>query len=176
MVFVNCVIEENSPTQASIDICANVNCISQKHINELGIAYHSESNSIETPDASHFTLGKVNLQIGFNDGPWFQENGATMDICNSKLLLDDNFVIPFKIQHILFMAHSSVINLPELLEQILYFLAIDKSLYSTLYVCRFWYRCGAPILWRRIELKGEYLYPGQSLPNDYNYSVKDRPD
>ncbi|PKY27412.1 hypothetical protein RhiirB3_443116 [Rhizophagus irregularis] len=30
----------------------------------------------------------------------------------------------------------------------------DKSLYPALYVSRLWYRCGAPILWRRIELKG----------------------
>src|SRR6266480_6208777 len=59
-----------------------------------------------------------------------------------------------KIQHILFMAHSRIFIIPELLEQILHFLAIDKSLYPTLYVCRLWYRCGAPILWRRIELKG----------------------
>ena len=124
MVFVNYVIEENSPTQASIDTCANVNCISQKHIGELGITYHNESNSIETPNASYSTLGKVNLHIGLNDGekhktissefvvlgpdwpdyfpdlvlggPWFQENGATLDICNSKLLLDDNFAILIK--------------------------------------------------------------------------------
>jgi hypothetical protein len=53
------------------------------------------------------------------------------------------------------MAPSSVINLPELLEQILHFLAIDKSVYPTLFVSRLWYKCGAPILWRRIELKGE---------------------
>jgi hypothetical protein len=38
-----------------------------------------------------------------------------------------------------------------------------------------WYRCGAPILWKRIELKGKDLYPGQSLPNDYNYCAKDHP-
>ena len=68
MVFVNCVIEENSPTQASIDTCANVNCISQKHIGELGIAYHDENNSIKTLDATYSTIGKVNLHIGFNDG------------------------------------------------------------------------------------------------------------
>src|SRR3954452_4299289 len=67
MVFVNCVIEENSPTQASIDTCADVNCISQKNISELGITYHSENNSIETPDAIYSTIGKVNLHIGFND-------------------------------------------------------------------------------------------------------------
>jgi hypothetical protein len=64
MVFVNCVIEENSPTQASIDTCADVNYISQKNISELGITYHSENNSIETPDAIYFTIGKVNLHIG----------------------------------------------------------------------------------------------------------------
>ena len=73
------------------------------------------------------------------------------------------------------MAQSSIFIISELLEQILHFLAIDKSLYPTLYVSRLWYRCGTPILWKRVELKGEDLYPGQSLPNDYNYSVKDRP-
>ena len=122
MVFVNCVVEENIPIEASIDTCTDVNCISQKHIGELRITYHSESNSIATPNASYFTLGKVNLRIGFEDGekyktipsefivlgpdwpgpdlilgmPWFRENGATLDICNSKLLLDDNFAILFK--------------------------------------------------------------------------------
>ncbi|PKY57078.1 RNI-like protein [Rhizophagus irregularis] len=50
--------------------------------------------------------------------------------------------------------HLTIFYLPELLEQILYFLLIDKSLYPALYVSRLWYRCGAPILWRRIELKG----------------------
>ena len=73
------------------------------------------------------------------------------------------------------MAHSSIINLPELLEHILHFLAIDKSLYPALFVSRLWYRCGAPILWKRIELRGKDLYPGQSLPNDYNYCAKDHP-
>ncbi len=52
------------------------------------------------------------------------------------------------------MAQSSIFYLPELLEQILHFLAIDKSLYPALFVGRLWYRCGAPILWRRIKLKG----------------------
>jgi hypothetical protein len=123
MVFVNCVIEENSPTQASIDTCADVNCISQKNIGDLGIAYHDENNSIKTPDASYSILGKVDLHLSFNDGekhkstpvefmvlgpdwpgpdlilggPWLRENSATLDICNSKLLLDDNFAIPFKV-------------------------------------------------------------------------------
>ena len=124
MVFVNCVVEENIPIEASIDTSANVNCISQKHIGELGITYYSESNRIVTPNTSYSTLGKVDLHIGFNDsekhksiptefivvgpdwpdhfpdlilgGPWFRESGATLDIRNSKLLLDDNFAIPFK--------------------------------------------------------------------------------
>ncbi|RGB38884.1 hypothetical protein C1646_755213 [Rhizophagus diaphanus] len=122
MVFVNCVVEENIPIKASIDTSADVNCISQKHISELGVSYHDENNSIKTLDASYSTLGKVNLHISFNDGkkhkstpgefivvgpdwpepelilggPWFQESGATLDIRNSKLLLDNNFAIPFK--------------------------------------------------------------------------------
>ena len=53
------------------------------------------------------------------------------------------------------MAHLGVINLPELLERILYFLAVDKLLYPALFVSRLWYRWGAPILWKRIELKWE---------------------
>ena len=119
MVFVNCVIEENILIEVLINTSADVNCISQKHISELGIAYH---DSIKTLDATYSTIEKVNLHIGFNDGkkhkstpgefivvgpdwpgpelilggPWFRENGATLDICNSKLLLDDNFAIPFK--------------------------------------------------------------------------------
>ena len=68
MVFVNCVVEENIPIEASIDTSTDVNCISQKHIGELGITYHSESNSIATPDAFYSTLGKVNLCITFDDG------------------------------------------------------------------------------------------------------------
>ncbi|GBC23970.1 uncharacterized protein OCT59_008737 [Rhizophagus irregularis] len=202
MVFVNRVIEKTSSSQAVLDTSADVSCVSKKHIGELGIAYHDENNSIKTLDATYSIIGKVNLHIGFNDGekhkstpsefivvgldwpkpdlilggPWFRENGATLDICNSKLLLDDNFAILFKIQHILSMAHFSDINIPELLEQILYFLAVKKSLYPTLYVSRLWYRCGAPILWKRIELRGKDLYPGQSLPNDYkNYCAKDHP-
>src|SRR5581483_3866022 len=52
------------------------------------------------------------------------------------------------------MAYSNIFIIPELLEQILYFLAVDKTLYPALYVSRLWYRCGAPILWKHIELKG----------------------
>src|SRR6266540_1843777 len=52
------------------------------------------------------------------------------------------------------MVQSRIFSIPEVLEQILYFLLIDKSLYPILFVGRLWYRCGAPILWRRIELKG----------------------
>src|SRR3954471_19390383 len=71
------------------------------------------------------------------------------------------------------MTYLTVFYLPELLEQILHFLAIDKSLHPALFVSQLWYRCGASILWRHIELKGKDLYPGQSLSNNYN-CVKDR--
>ena len=124
MIVVNCAVEKNIPIETSINTGADVNCISQKHIGELGIAYHDENNSIKTLDATYSTIGKVNLHIGFNDSekhktipsefivlgpdwpdhfpdltlgmPWLRENGAILDICNSKLLLDDNFAIPFK--------------------------------------------------------------------------------
>ena len=67
MIVINCAVKKNIPIEASIDTGADVNCISQKHIDELEITYHDKSNSIETSDASYFTLGKVNLHISFND-------------------------------------------------------------------------------------------------------------
>src|SRR5436189_5625338 len=70
------------------------------------------------------------------------------------------------------MAQSRIFIIPEVLEHILHFLLIDKSLYPALFVGRLWYRCGAPILWRRIDLKGNDLYPRQSFPD--NYCKKDR--
>ena len=72
------------------------------------------------------------------------------------------------------MVHTSIFNIQELLEQILYFLAIDKTLYPALFVCRLWYRCGAPILWKHVELKGNDLYSYHYFPDNYNYCVKDR--
>ena len=118
MILVNCAVGENSPTQAVLDTGADANYVSQKYISELGITYRSESNNIVTSDKSYSTLGDVNLHIGFNDsekrknipsefvvlGPDWpgpdlilgMPNGATLDVCNSKLLLDDGFAIPFK--------------------------------------------------------------------------------
>ena len=68
MMIVNCAVEENKPIRGVLDTDANMNGISYKYIFELGITYHSENNSIKTPDASYFTLGNINLHIGFNDG------------------------------------------------------------------------------------------------------------
>ncbi|PKY57917.1 hypothetical protein RhiirA4_479357 [Rhizophagus irregularis] len=124
MIIVNCIVKENILVKASIDTSTDVNYISQKHIGELGITYHSESNRIVTPDTSYSTLGKVNLHIGFNDGekykttpsefivvgpdwpdyfpdlvlgmPWLRENGVNFDMHNSLLTIDDNFTIPFE--------------------------------------------------------------------------------
>ena len=137
MVFVDCVVEENIPIEATIDTSADVNCISQKHIGELGITYHDKSNRIETPDTSYSTLGKVNLHIGFNDSekhktilsefivvrpdwpdhfpgltlgmPWLRENGANFDMHNSLLTIDDNFTIPFeKVDYISTLSDSQI--------------------------------------------------------------------
>src|SRR2546423_15501550 len=113
MMIVNCTVEENKPIRGVLDTGADMNGISHKYISELGITYHSGSNSIETPDASYSTLGNVNLHIGFNDdkkhksqsgefivlgpdwpdhcpdlvlgNPWLQKNNATIDMCNSLL-------------------------------------------------------------------------------------------
>jgi len=51
------------------------------------------------------------------------------------------------------MAHTGIFNIAEVLEQILYFLVVDKFLYPTLFVYQLWYRYGASILWKCIELK-----------------------
>ena len=72
------------------------------------------------------------------------------------------------------MAHTSIFNIQELLEQILYFLAIDKSLYPVLFVCRSWYRCAVPSLWKYIELKGNDLKCYHYFPDDYTYQERDR--
>src|SRR6266540_1182331 len=67
IIVVNCAVEKNIPIKTSIDTGTDVNCISQKHIDELGIIYHNKSNSIEIPNASYSTLRKVNLHISFNN-------------------------------------------------------------------------------------------------------------
>ncbi|CAH1769830.1 12893_t:CDS:1 [Entrophospora sp. SA101] len=62
----------------------------------------------------------------------------------------------------------NIFDLPELLEQILYFLEIDRSLYPALFINHLWYHCGAPILWRRIEFFTEKDYQrgqhGRKMP------------
>ena len=72
------------------------------------------------------------------------------------------------------MAQSSIFYLPELLEQILHFLAIDKSLYPALFVCRLWYRCAVPSLWKYIELKGNDLRYRHYFLDGYTYSERNR--
>jgi hypothetical protein len=44
------------------------------------------------------------------------------------------------------MAHTSIFNIAEVPEHILHFLTVEKTLYSTLFISRLWYRYGAPIL------------------------------
>ena len=59
---------------------------------------------------------------------------------------------------------SIIFYLPELLEYILHFLVIDKFLYHTLFVSQLWYRCGTPILWKCIDLKGNGYYHAKNPP------------
>ncbi|RHZ84962.1 hypothetical protein Glove_74g162 [Diversispora epigaea] len=72
------------------------------------------------------------------------------------------------------MAQLNIFDLPELLEQILYFLEVDRSLYSALFVNRLWYKCGVPLLWRRIELKGNDIHYGHYFPDEYKYCERYR--
>ena len=104
-----------------IDIGANVNSISEKIVK---IAYTKDNRVNEFLGESYSTLGKVNLHIILNDGkkhksiptefivtgsdwpdqfpeillgsPWMRENDVTLDICNSKLLLANNFASPYR--------------------------------------------------------------------------------
>ncbi|RHZ48029.1 hypothetical protein Glove_562g22 [Diversispora epigaea] len=68
--------------------------------------------------------------------------------------------------HYLRMVQLNIFDLPELLERILYFLEIDHSLYSTLFVNHLWYHCSAPILWQHIEFidykNTQYIYTSSS--------------
>ncbi|PKY59925.1 RNI-like protein [Rhizophagus irregularis] len=123
MVFVNCVVEENISIEATIDTGADVNCISQKHIGELGITYHNKRKTL-------FDL----ITTCNHAGSQFYNTAIGPDGIIPVITEED-------IQHILSMAHSSDINIPELLEQILYFLADEKSLYPALFVSRLWYKC-----------------------------------
>jgi hypothetical protein len=123
MVLVNYSVEETGSTQAVLDTGADVSCVSKKYVDEMEMIYEKDDINPRV-NGNYFTLGKVNLCITFNDGKkhksiptkfivvglnwfdhfpdltlgmlWLRENGATLDICNSKLLLDDNFAIPFK--------------------------------------------------------------------------------
>ena len=71
MILINCIVEENDPIQAVLDTIANVNCISEKNVDGMKMAYEKDdSNSrVKSWDGagSYFTLEKVNLHIGFND-------------------------------------------------------------------------------------------------------------
>ena len=103
MVFMNCVVNENIPIEALIEIYADVNCISQKHIGELGITYHSENNSIKTLDASYSTLGKVNLRIGFEDGKKYKSIPTEFIVLGPDW--PNFFTSIYSIYNILFIIH-----------------------------------------------------------------------
>jgi hypothetical protein len=102
-----------------IDIGANVNLISETIVK---IAYNSIPRVNGFLGESYSILGSVNLCVILNDGkkhkriptkfivvgsdwpdqfpeillgsPWMQENDVSLNICNSTLTIDYNFVIP----------------------------------------------------------------------------------
>ena len=90
----------------------------------MKIAYAKDNSIPGFLGESYSTLGKVNLRIILNDGekhksiptefivtgsdwpdqfpeillgsPWMRENDVSLNICNSTLTIDDNFVIPYQ--------------------------------------------------------------------------------
>lgn len=125
MKFVNCILEKKIPNKAIINFGGNVNIASHKIINGLGLIYHKESNTAQTPEKTYSVLRKVKLRTSFNVGEkhksteptefvvlepdwsdhypdlilgnlWLRENNATIDMCNSSLTLNNNFVILFE--------------------------------------------------------------------------------
>ncbi|CAJ0837431.1 13632_t:CDS:2, partial [Entrophospora sp. SA101] len=92
------------------------------------------------------------------------DNQLEVRRCGLELSLDELVEKLSKIENIRKIHNSSsnhdpkglnIFDLPELLEQILYFLEIDRSLYPALFVNHLWYHCSAPILWHRIEFFNE---------------------
>jgi hypothetical protein len=107
-----------------IDIGANVNLISEKIVKIAYAEDNSISRVNGLLGESYSIIGKVNLHIILNDGkkhksipsefivvgsdwpdqfpeillgsPWMRENDVSLNICNSTLTIDDNFVIPYQ--------------------------------------------------------------------------------
>ncbi|RGB24049.1 hypothetical protein C1646_773623 [Rhizophagus diaphanus] len=151
-----------------------------KHCNcsKESINTSSESSSSEEFDSDHAPPERENLTIRRSQEAYAKDNSiprvygfldesySTLGKVNLRIILNDgekHKIIPTE-----FIVTEPDWPGPDLILG-------DKSLYPTLYVFQLWYKCGAPILWMRIELKGKDLYPGQSLPNDYNYLAKDCP-
>jgi hypothetical protein len=107
-----------------IDIGANVNLISEKIVKIAYAKDNSIPRVNGFLGESYSILGRVNLRVILNDGkkhkriptkfivvgsdwpdrfpeillgsPWMRENNVTLDICNSKLLLANNFAFPYR--------------------------------------------------------------------------------
>jgi hypothetical protein len=107
-----------------IDIGANVNLISEKIVKIAYAKDNSIPRINGFLGESYSILGRVNLHVILNDGkkhkciptkfivvgsdwpdqfpeillgsPWMRENNVTLDICNSKLLLANNFAFPYR--------------------------------------------------------------------------------
>ncbi|CAG8735170.1 21665_t:CDS:2, partial [Gigaspora margarita] len=152
------------PITAILDSGANCNIIAEEIVNELDLKIDNISDV-----AIYTSIGKLDVVGGpkwkqvkvtnifaisipehvlILENSWFKDNTMKVDFPNKTLTLLNGTDI-----HYLEMAQLNIFNLPELLEQILYFLEIDRSLYPTLFVSHLWYKCGILLLWRRVELK-----------------------
>ncbi|CAH1769198.1 9210_t:CDS:2, partial [Entrophospora sp. SA101] len=127
---------------------------------------YSEPNLVEDEDEESlrmiFFFGYLASLFSTRFGNAFAEPLA---VIISLIALGDKRVAPNLNLLIIYIRIKKNI---ELLEQILYFLEINQSLYPALFVNHFWYHCGAPILWRRIEFFTEKDYQrgqhGRKMP------------
>ncbi|RHZ54558.1 hypothetical protein Glove_426g33 [Diversispora epigaea] len=134
MITLSCEINK-VPVTTILNFGADCNIISKEVVNGLGLKIDDSSNvEVYSPISKLDIVGEIReieLSIPSQDP--------------KQVKVTDIFVVNSP-EHVLKL---------ELLEQILYFLEIDRSLHPVLFVNYFWYHCGVPILWRRIEFSIE---------------------
>ncbi|PKY58573.1 RNI-like protein [Rhizophagus irregularis] len=149
MVFVNCIVEENISIEATIDTGADVNYISQKHIGELGITYHDKRKTL-------FDL----ITTCNHAGSWSYNTAISPGRIVPVITEEDVKRLGLKIDR------PDVVSCQTIRADSI-FSSGRKILLPALFVSRLWYRCGAPILWRRIELKGNNRRYGYNVNNRF---------
>ncbi|CAG8438880.1 9104_t:CDS:2 [Cetraspora pellucida] len=151
------------PVKTILDFGANCNIIDESIAKIVGLKIDNTSDTeIYSLISELNILGiirAIEISVLSQDRKWEQENAIKVDFPNKTLTFFDgtSYESNDDAKHRISDSPKglNIFNLPELLEQILYFLEIDQFLYPALFVNRFWYHCGAPILWRRIEFINE---------------------